>query len=317
MGPADPDRLLAVDHRADPRAGVQRCHARDAGGSDGLHGLRERSAGLLPAHHRGAGKPRGHGSPDDGSAGSVRRSPAAARRCRRVDRTLGGRHHCDLGAALPHHVDGRGRYLSALVSHARIPLPSPFPAGHASGPGHSGGGSPEPHPARRVGGTAVTRDELERALANLPFRLLRRLGRSIAGPPALRMGKRRLMHTIMAGAEANIARREATIRNPHAEQQGPAPRPAPAGGAYSEHKSGKPADLRALLEGIGVPEPRPFVPDDWQMEAGEAPGTGDGIVSVPTGSRQTYVAVEATRRAMHEDRTVVYTSPLKALSYTK
>src|SRR2546425_7926690 len=32
--------------------------------------------------------------------------------------------------------------------------------------------------------------------------------------------------------------------------------PELAGGASSEHKSGKPADLRALLEGIGVPEPR-------------------------------------------------------------
>jgi len=163
----------------------------------------------------------------------------------------------------------------------------------------------------------VTRDELEQALADLPFRLLRRLGRAIAGPPALRMGKRRLMHTIMAGAEANIERIEAAIRTHQAEQQALAAVPAPAGGVSFEHKSGKPADLRALLEGIGVPEPRPFVPDDWQVEAVEALERGDVIVSVPTGSGKTYVAVEATRRAMHEDRTVVYTSPLKALSNTK
>jgi len=96
----------------------------------------------------------------------------------------------------------------------------------------------------------VTRDELEQALADLPFRLLRRLGRAIAGPPALRMGKRRLMHTIMAGAEANIERIEAAIRTHQAEQQALAAVPAPAGGASSEHKSGKPADLRALLEGM-------------------------------------------------------------------
>ncbi len=44
----------------------------------------------------------------------------------------------------------------------------------------------------------MTRNELERALAELPFRLLRRLARSVAGPPAMRMGKRRLIHTIMA-----------------------------------------------------------------------------------------------------------------------
>jgi superfamily II RNA helicase len=163
----------------------------------------------------------------------------------------------------------------------------------------------------------VTRDELERALADLPFRLLRRLGRTISGPPALRMGKRRLMDTIMSGAEANIARIEAAIRTHQSEQEALAAVPVPAGEASSEHKPGKPADLRALLEGIGVPEPRPFVPDDWQVEAVEALERGDVIVSVPTGSGKTYVAVEATRRAMLEDRTVVYTSPLKALSNTK
>jgi len=82
-------------------------------------------------------------------------------------------------------------------------------------------------------------------------------------------------------------------------------------------KPEKLADLSAFLDGIGLPESRPFVPDDWQMEAVEALEQGDVIVSVPTGSGKTYVAVEATRRALREDRTVVYTSPLKALSNTK
>jgi superfamily II RNA helicase len=41
------------------------------------------------------------------------------------------------------------------------------------------------------------------------------------------------------------------------------------------------------------------------------------VVSVPTGSGKTYVAVEAARRAMEDNRTVIYTSPLKALSNTK
>ena len=40
-------------------------------------------------------------------------------------------------------------------------------------------------------------------------------------------------------------------------------------------------------------------------------------MSVPTGSGKTYVAVEAARRAIAENRTVIYTSPLKALSNTK
>jgi superfamily II RNA helicase len=43
----------------------------------------------------------------------------------------------------------------------------------------------------------------------------------------------------------------------------------------------------------------------------------DVIVSVPTGSGKTYVAIEAARRAMEDNRTVIYTSPLKALSNTK
>ena len=163
----------------------------------------------------------------------------------------------------------------------------------------------------------MTRDELERALAELPFRLLRRLARSIAGPPAMRMGKRRLIHTIMAEAETNRERIEAAIRTHQAEQQAVAAIPSAPADAASDPKAGKPADLGSFLEGIGVPEPRPFVPDDWQVEAVDALERGDVIVSVPTGSGKTYVAVEATRRAMYEDRTVVYTSPLKALSNTK
>src|SRR5207244_6947467 len=196
---------------------------------------------------------------------AVRRAAAAARRCRRSCRALGRRTDRDLGTALPVHIDGRGRYLPAPVPHARIPLPGPFAAGHAPGPGHRGGGSPEPHPARRAGGTAVTRDELERALAELPFRLLRRLGRAVAGPPALRMGKRRLIHTIMAGAEANSARIEAAIRTHQAEERAFAAGPAQASPASTELGVGKPTDLRALLEGIGVTEPGPFIPDCWQV----------------------------------------------------
>ncbi len=38
---------------------------------------------------------------------------------------------------------------------------------------------------------------------------------------------------------------------------------------------------------------------------------------MPTGSGKTYVAIEATRRAIEAERTVIYTSPLKALSNTK
>ena len=160
----------------------------------------------------------------------------------------------------------------------------------------------------------MTRDDMERMLTELPFRLLRRLARTVAGPQVLRMGKRRMIHAIMGDSETALPRVEAAIRAWQKEQQVIEGTPPPE--AVSPYK-GKPADLDAFLEGIGVPEGRPFIPDDWQLEALDALTRGDVIVSVPTGSGKTYVAVEATRRAMLEDRTVVYTSPLKALSNTK
>ena len=75
--------------------------------------------------------------------------------------------------------------------------------------------------------------------------------------------------------------------------------------------------LQEILDGIGVPEPRTFVPDDWQRESVEAIAHADVIVSAPTGSGKTYVAIEAIKQAMASNQTVIYTSPLKALSNTK
>jgi superfamily II RNA helicase len=86
----------------------------------------------------------------------------------------------------------------------------------------------------------------------------------------------------------------------------------------AEQVSHEPAiTLSNWLEGLGVPPPKPFVPDAWQEEAIAKLRESDVVVSVPTGSGKTYVAVEAARRAIAENRTVIYTSPLKALSNTK
>ncbi|NJO12334.1 MAG: 50S ribosomal protein L16 [Gammaproteobacteria bacterium] len=52
------------------------------------------------------------------------------------------------------------------------------------------------------------------------------------------------------------------------------------------------------MEGLGVPPPKAFVPDAWQEEAIAKLREGDVVVSVPTGSGKTYVAVEAARRAI-------------------
>jgi superfamily II RNA helicase len=161
----------------------------------------------------------------------------------------------------------------------------------------------------------MTREELEQELAQLPFRLLRRLARSSVGPQVLRMGKRRLIQSILVEAETAPERVQAAIRTWRAEQ--PAGDALEPPGEPESASKAKTADLAAFLEGLGVPKPQPFVPDDWQLEALDSLTRGDVIVSVPTGSGKTYVAIEATRRAMLEDRTVVYTSPLKALSNTK
>ncbi|MEQ1765756.1 MAG: DEAD/DEAH box helicase [Pyrinomonadaceae bacterium] len=72
-----------------------------------------------------------------------------------------------------------------------------------------------------------------------------------------------------------------------------------------------------LLDGIGVPEPHPFQPDDFQLEALEAIETEDVLVTAPTGSGKTWIAREEIRRLLAEGRRAWYTTPLKALTNSK
>ncbi len=179
----------------------------------------------------------------------------------------------------------------------------------------------------------MTTEELERLLAEQPIALLHRLARGRIHRH-FRAGKRRLVELLLrhsadnrSGFESDltalIQERQSSTPAPVA-QRPPQDRPKQTGHARSTHPAHhepehhEPAvTLAAWLEGIGVPGPQPFVPDPWQEEALAKLETGDVIVSVPTGSGKTYVAVEAARRAMDENRTVIYTSPLKALSNTK
>jgi superfamily II RNA helicase len=72
-----------------------------------------------------------------------------------------------------------------------------------------------------------------------------------------------------------------------------------------------------LLEGIGVPAPRPFEPDDFQLEALEAIEHEDVLVTAPTGSGQTSIASEELRRLLEQKQRAWYTTPLKALTNSK
>ncbi len=182
----------------------------------------------------------------------------------------------------------------------------------------------------------MTTDELEKWLAEQPVGRLHRLARGRIHQH-FRLGKRRLIEALLrhtaenrVGLESdlNVLIEEAAQRTPQVEQpkrprqgfpQGRAAGKSHAapGSPREAEPSEPPSELSALLEGLGVPEPEPFVPDPWQDEALAALAETDVIVSVPTGSGKTYVAVEAAKRAIAEDRTVIYTSPLKALSNTK
>ena len=180
----------------------------------------------------------------------------------------------------------------------------------------------------------MTTDKLEQLLAAQPMGRLHRL----AGGRIhrhFRLGKRRLIEALLLQTAENRRGLETDLQAllaeaPPLQENLPAPaRPRQRTGgpprprntfrppqSEPEH-SEPPTDMAALLEGIGVPTETEFVPDAWQEEAVQHLTESDVVVSVPTGSGKTYVAVEAARRAMLSDRTVIYTSPLKALSNTK
>ncbi len=179
----------------------------------------------------------------------------------------------------------------------------------------------------------MTTEELEQLLVQQPLGLLHRLARGRIHRH-FRFGKRRIIEALLRASAENRPAFESDLQTliedrsrrqqdrpaaPPAgtpRERGPARPQAPAQPHEPEHK--EPAvNLHAFLDGIGIPEPAPFVPDPWQLEALDQLAETDVIVSVPTGSGKTYVAVEAARRAIQANRTVIYTSPLKALSNTK
>ncbi|MCL5126528.1 MAG: DEAD/DEAH box helicase [Deltaproteobacteria bacterium] len=77
------------------------------------------------------------------------------------------------------------------------------------------------------------------------------------------------------------------------------------------------ADAQLLLSKIGIPEQTPFIPDPFQKQALENILIQDVLVSAPTGSGKTWIAIEAARHFLAQGRRVWYAAPLKALSNAK
>ncbi|MGV8073504.1 MAG: DEAD/DEAH box helicase [Syntrophobacteraceae bacterium] len=75
--------------------------------------------------------------------------------------------------------------------------------------------------------------------------------------------------------------------------------------------------LQPILERINVPEPRPFIPDPFQVEALETMERSDVLVTAPTGAGKTYIAVKAIEKVYGNGGRSWYASPLKALSNAK
>ena len=86
---------------------------------------------------------------------------------------------------------------------------------------------------------------------------------------------------------------------------------------FAQRSSTYSVDLEELLDGIGTPEPSPFKPDDFQIEALEAIETQDVLVTAPTGSGKTWIAREEIRRLLKSGKRTWYTTPLKALTNSK
>ncbi|MFA6222239.1 MAG: DEAD/DEAH box helicase [Desulfomonilaceae bacterium] len=76
-------------------------------------------------------------------------------------------------------------------------------------------------------------------------------------------------------------------------------------------------DAKSLLLKMGRPEPAPFTPDPFQKMALENILVRDVLVSAPTGSGKTWIALEATRDYLSRGLKVWYATPLKALSNSK
>lgn len=72
-----------------------------------------------------------------------------------------------------------------------------------------------------------------------------------------------------------------------------------------------------MLEDMGAPEPTVFKADPFQLKATQLIERFDVLVSAPTGSGKTWIALEAIRKSLRKGEFIWYATPLKALSNAK
>jgi superfamily II RNA helicase len=80
---------------------------------------------------------------------------------------------------------------------------------------------------------------------------------------------------------------------------------------------GADASLKKIFAAIGVPEDRPFTPDQFQIDALEIVRHADCLVTAPTGSGKTWIAERAIASFLEQRGSAWYACPLKALSNAK
>ena len=94
-------------------------------------------------------------------------------------------------------------------------------------------------------------------------------------------------------------------------------RPRPGKDPESKFKLKINRRLVPIFDRIRVPAPAVFKPDPFQLEALETLNHADVLVTAPTGSGKTYIAIKAIEKLFQTGGRSWYTSPLKALSNAK
>ncbi len=103
----------------------------------------------------------------------------------------------------------------------------------------------------------------------------------------------------------------------HSRRSVPPGRRAKGGSNIPKIKAKADARLEKTFETIGVPEPIPFKPDRFQLQALSAIDHGDCLVTAPTGAGKTWIAEKAIENIHRGGGRSWYASPLKALTNSK